>query len=348
MSSGVLFGVICYLMIAAPVTRQQLRVGSATTVLGQAAPLLMQGNVKTDEDGNAYFQVYEGTLNSPLIKVSRDGRRVVRFDLSQLPKFKNTSQILDYAVSPNGDVFMLLARRSVEAGTPDEFIVSFERHGEVASVVRVESGERRLRRLAAFASGEFLVAGWDGEVGRGRPYLGIVDQSGRSTARVRLSPAKGELKPPVLEGRKTRSELAAEIDAYQLASELSLMVTTRDGFAYVATRGGNGPIYKVGSRGNVHRIFHPQRPDSDARLTDMRVSNGRMVLMYGIGMNQPRTRGMPTIVLSVLDLATGDEVAQFTYSDPKIGLALVSYDRDGFTFLGNDGAGHLQFVSAQP
>jgi hypothetical protein len=339
---------IVSLLLGIPVETHELRVAEVTPVFGQAVPGLMVGDVKSDSDGNAYYQVFEGNLQAPVVKISRDGRRATRFDIRYIQRFR-AAQVLDYFVTFDGDVAFLLALRNPEMLSPDVFVAFFDPEGAFRTSIRLNIGNAQPRRLAVFRNGQFLLSGWRGLPGRGRPLLLVLDARGEAVQEVRTNEdvtlkrfASADSNDPV-----KRQQIRDAEREYESAVELTTTALASDGNVYVARRSSRGPILAITPGGEVERVIQLAPPEPGAELIDIKVGGGRIAAMFGVRVTAPRTAGMPKVVMAILDATTGEVLRKFTYSDPRIGLAFVSYSPERFTFLGNDGKGHLQFITAE-
>jgi hypothetical protein len=148
---------------------------------------------KCDVAGNIYLRMYQADhmMAAPVIKVAQDGSNVTRFALAGVPKFRNQGSFQDFAVGPEGQVYLL-------ANEPDGkavAVVGFRSDGEYEDTVQLRPFSFAMQ-FAVFSSGdEFLVSGGirksPGEPATEQPLTGVFYENGESVRYVELPKASG-------------------------------------------------------------------------------------------------------------------------------------------------------------
>ena len=132
--------------------------------------------------------------------------------------------------------------------------------------------------------------------------------------------------------------------------DLSVAVSGEDGNVYLLRATPKGPIYVISPTGEVVRTLHLTPPDPNARLLEIKLAPRLIAAVFTVvdPTMVRRTKGMNTIVVQVLNAASGEPIAEYTTKDTKIGSTLVSFAREELTFFGADAKGNMQFIKTAP
>ncbi len=232
---------------------------------------------------------------------------------------------MTYALDPDDRLYMLVSPR--EPGGQFS-IVRFDNDGAYRSATSIDAPGFRPIAFAVFASGDFLITGWQ-EDGKGKlpkPYTGVWSSRGQFLARVRV---------PLSNKAESRSVL---VDAV----ELSMAETAQDGYIYLALPGSRTTVHAISPAGQVSRTFTAIPPDQKAMLTGLKVGGGRLALAFE---EPPPKGGTAKLTIQILDTLTGEPMRTVFHQSYEIGTALACYVPDVFTFISSE-SGQMQMVHA--
>ncbi len=314
-----------------------LRVRETVPISAEDAVAIMHP-IKCDSRGNLYVRYTDPVgrhLASPVMRISREGKRTAEFRLEAAPGFENAGTFDDFAVDLRGKVYLVANRVIREQPLKvEQVIVGYESDGDHDSTIKLEAFFQPAQ-LAVFLSGEFLASGEkltetnaDIQAG-GKPFTGIFDRHGALVAEVTLpddveaeqgaEPKLGETpqRLPVAEFRRALSEGNA--------------VAAEDGNIYLMRATSKPLIYVVSPRGDVVRRLVITPPAEHARAITMQAAAGKVVVMF---VERHASGRFKRHVFAVADWHTGETIAHYV-DTPEIGGALACYTPNGFTFLGS-------------
>jgi hypothetical protein len=331
----VTFLLLLAIQCAVSVAQDRLRLQPIRTipVAGENTNLRI-GPVRCDADQNVYFQVPQTRpviASGPVVKVSHDGKRTVRYSLSTVTDFVSTGTA-DFSVS-DSDIYVLTQDKS---GRPR--IVKFDRDGTVDSVVKLDTVDVVPRQLGVFASGEYFVAGYltIGTNSAVRSFAGLFGHGGQL---LRAPSLAGDINGPKSNDNSHESQ-----EQYATSLDMSLVAGEDQGNLYFARLSSGGPVFEVAPSGVITRMYRPVPPAKKAEMNAIKVAGGRMAVVY---LEQdPKTTVMAKVLIDVYDLQTGEIIRKYEHQDPKIGVSLACYKPEQFTFITADEQGHTMLVEA--
>ncbi len=312
-----------------------------------AMPIVLP--VKCDPEGNPFLLLYDmaGYDGGPILKVSSDGKRAVRFAMESVPDVGGAG-ILDFAPGPRGEVYLLASKRVESSGLEEIYLITFDNDGKFRSKHQLDLSLRP-KQIAAFSSGDFLIAGREIPEDKtthplnAKPFVGIFNGRGQFLRRLQLR-ADVEAKPET-----KKSPLGEEFQSidrqYEKALGASLAEMSDDGNVYLMRQSPTGPVYVISPAGVLVRTIKLV-PPSGATLSTVKTSRGHLVAEFL--RFKPDGTQIEAIFFDLYDLSNGKKVSEYSVTDARIGSALACYTADAFTFVGNDGDGHLALVRAKP
>lgn len=302
---------------------------------GRAVPTAMAQGLFTlpdlcDSDGNAYVAPAAKDDGDPdaVVRVSPDGQKSLRISLTSIPEFttQDDPRVMALSLGVDDDLYVLAKGRQGPA-----YILAFARDGKYRSKTKLDVGPVAIRMLAPFPTGEFLVSGYRVHDHGPEPLFAILSGGGALLQSVHASEEApgGASKAPA-------KPLAAS--AYLESAQVD-----RDGYAYVAQRGPEGPILQVSRYGEVVKRLVVEPPEREARLVRFKVSGRRLVVEHE---GARGARKAPPRWLTVYDLPTEERLARYVVEGGSmLCYRSVSGLPDSFTLLTSDGKS-LQLVQA--
>jgi hypothetical protein len=306
-----------------------------------------------------YFRVHEGrTGGGPVLKVSADAKKVTRFSLDVVSlellkdrKHQDTDylRIRNFAPGRNGELFMILEK------TPEEsYLVQFDADGRYKSTSKIDA-RMRPTQIAAFGSGDLLIAGTEflpdpkkldassPILNNPKPFTGLFNSRGQLLRRIVLHE---DLEPKTEYEETPTGQKVVKIDRdYEKSIAFSTAEAAADGNIYLMRYTTVGPVYVLSPGGVVVKTIR-LKPPKDASLTDIKVAGGFMAAKYV--RNKHGTEYIDSVILSILNLQTGEEIAQYSHSDANIGSVFACFDLGSYTFLGNDDKYRFQLIRVAP
>jgi hypothetical protein len=313
-----------------------------TTPLTSVAQDWVSSEIRCGPDGDLflYETLDDEASTSYVLRVSRDGKDVRRIEPGTVSELQGLSDWGPFAVGDRGEVYLAAIRTK---GEDEAFVAAvvatFDPDGKFVSAPRLEYPIEP-RAIAAFGSGDLLIAGWDrSESSRGRelPFTGIFNRRGQLMARLRLpddtaASKKGDKPPP-----------DSERSAAQQSVSMSRAELGPDGNVYLARGTAQGPIYVINQGGEVVRTLRLSPPPS-YQLRAVRSSGGGMVALY-VGAQSDPQKETPA-VLRVVDALTGAKMREYAWTLAR-GEAFACSTGDSFTFI-RPGKNHvLELVVAE-
>jgi hypothetical protein len=283
------------------------------------------GQMVCDENASIYFQ----TEVDPEMRISSDGKDIVRFRLDSIPDIRDTSGQLpftrDFVVSPaTGAVYTTVRLHD------DTYIIKFDRDGKYETKTRLQAPETfRAATYVIVAEERFLVAG---SIATKRPrerqpFTAIFDSSGQLVRQLDL---KADTKPTDAEPRG----LAV------LQMETGSVVTLPDGFAYFMRRSSNPAVYVISAAGQLVRTLNITSP-TGYRPARMTAADGNLLITF-----QTDDKDKPKLLFGMYDPIEGHEIARYKRADDVTG-ALACYSDKQFLFIGQH-EGKRCIIHAEP
>lgn len=315
----------------------------------ETAPVIT-GFFRCDSSSNIYVQPYSKDRSAAILKISADGSRTQRIQLSSVPELAQ-AQFIDFAVTPRSEVF-ILAR---EPKTDVAYVAHFDGDGKHTGTIPINYSINHFFQpssLAAFDAGELLISGNEYIVISGKPlarnnkgysvpFLGIFNQNGDLVRR--LNTLRGDL-PVSKEGPRSKAKLA-----YDDAIMSSMMEMGTNGRVYLMRKTRSGPVLALDAAGSVVQVIQLVPPPK-GDLTEVKVDDGQLLAVY---IQQPEDRRKESsfeLILKLVDLSTGTTIATYSTSEPDLGMGVACFHQGpSFTFVGADGrTGFLTRVDVEP
>jgi hypothetical protein len=302
-----------------------------------AAPL------KCSPNGEIFFRSSEEGSNvfvKPVVKVSRDGKRITKFSLGPATGLQEGA-ILDFSPGYHGELHVLAMD-----GKGSFYVLGYDNDGTFLSKKELPNWIYP-RQIAVFGNGQFLIAGKqlpEGEKNhlRGKPFTGIFDARGQFISKVSLP---DDIRPQ--SDQSGEASPAPRVDRdIERAISLSAAENSNDGKVFLMRYAADAPVFALVPGGFVKAI--PAKAPEGAYLSTIKADGRNLVLMY-IKKVVPGRAQIAEVIFHVIDVETGEKLQEFFHSSPELGSAFVCYNSGVFTFLrSTDDGKHLQFVHATP
>jgi hypothetical protein len=304
--------------------------------------------IKSAENG-----VLLRTSSSGPTYLSFDGQKRVLFNLSQVPGMAN-AVAQDFA-SDGGGVILLLTNTK-EDGQAEYAIAKFDVDGTFRAVDKIDLKGHDFvpYKIAAFSSGEFLIAG--SKEDRHAAATLLFNDRGQLLRELKL---EGDITFP--QDRSDNDQHLSDNDPhanrvpqkfspqtatgpirFMLDLNTSMVDRTDEGDVYLLRRDLSGPMFLIHSNGEVHRVQLPA-PIGANRLYAAKVSKhtiGALYSLHRLGNSQPEG----IVVVSDLE---GNKLHEYTYSSTGVGFALADYNPDTITLVTTTGPA-MAFVNLFP
>lgn len=277
--------------------------------------------IRCDSDGNIYFM----SEFSPLLRLAPNGE-LTEFQVESIdPGAKRPPRISAFALGPNSEVFALSenqpSRFSPAEFGPSWYIIRFDSSGHYRSKTRLTLPENtHPTAFAVFARGGYLVSGqWSSSTGSREvrhSFTAIVDDSGQFANELQLK-----------EERQKYSSNSQQISKNEGVGP-AIVVTSKDGNAYVMRSISDLRVYVVSPSGEVLRVLKIVPPEH-FEPTTMYVANGKLMFTF-----QQRTdRKSFELLYVTYDTYDGRELNRYRASSDTKGI-LACYTGQEFTFIG--------------
>lgn len=345
-----------------------LRLRDTTIVAGQGSVMITLP-AKCDAEGNIYLRGGSGLGNylaTPLIKLSREGKRAAVFTLGTAPGFDDEATYEDFAVDARGKVYLLAFRRGEGKEDVKQVIVAYDSDGSYDSTIELDalfhSGH-----LAAFPSGGFLASGErieevDGVFRRtGKPFTAVLDRHGKVLKELALpgdiereeekeepGPPEPADKKPVAaanaepEPRGGATRLAAQ--EFDIAFNFGSAAAGEDGNVYLMRAASDPRVYVIAPDGTVVRTLTLAAPSKQSQPSPVFQAAAAKIV---VGFHELESAGKARRDLFVIANAeTGETLAHYV-GTTELGSAVACYTPNGFTFLGAE-AGRMVIRTTYP
>lgn len=338
---------------------------SATAVCAQVNPLQLTITGRTQSDGiqlgvisypvkaaangDVYVRLIDHATpgSGPVVKISSDGKSSVRFILPRVEKSDdgNVGDLEDFAPATNGGAYILVSTQ-LTVGKPVEYkLYRYGGDGKLETTTTVGSSFRPLK-FAVLESGDLCMTGIEeGSLsGISKLRTAMFDRKGQWIRDVVL-PGDVSLPADVSSGE---TDAFAEHDA-RFAILTTMIEAADDGNIYLTRRTPSGPVFVISAQGTVlHRFL--LHPPERSQLGAVKVGKGVIAAEYRqyATRDKAETVKVAKFIYQILNVATGEEKAEYWHADGEIGAAFTGYDPgQGLSFLTRQQSGAV-LVTARP
>lgn len=329
------------------VPKLTLRIEQTIPVLGPTDGFHLP--LKCDRAGNIYIRSAR-SFREPILKISPEGQKRAEFSLVAAPSWEN-GEFYDFAVRPDGDVYLLAARRGKNR-TIEPGILQFSEQGRFRLAIELDLAPYSLNQLAVFGTGEFLISGWKRE--RRAIAPGVLTNAEQEHAQNLVEPLLAILNPageithqiPIPEaGEKAPGEEASSIPLRAIS--LAAAAYGDDGFIYLMLRQENARILVLSPQSGVVRTLAVSSPSEKFSPTDLRYSSGiGLIVQFDERLDERRfdpRRG----IISLINPQTGERLMDYQLTS-ELGGILGCHTSRGFFFVQVNGQRQLVFHRTTP
>ena len=121
----------------------------------------------------------------------------------------------------------------------------------------------------------------------------------------------------------------------------SSMELADDGNVYLMRHSPTGPVYVIAPSGQVLKRIALSPPEG-SYLSEIKVSHQELAAEYI--RPKPSSHEISAVVIQIVDLQSGEPVAEYSHADGEIGSAFACYSADNLTFLVKDDKGSLMIA----
>ncbi len=276
------------------------------------------GAPQSDSEGNLFFHVDEGSINTPTImRLSHDDGSPMLFKApSDLDPSAYFSQ---FCVTPDGRLVTLLAANQER----DYYVLRYRSDGEVANMIKIPLEQAAVvQDFAVLETGQFVIAGY---------YSGDSSTHNAGRGLFRLYGESGNL----------IKDLSTNLKAIDIAKASQVLragaAVPANGRLYILH---DSDLYTLDPSGNFSRQTLSPRPGGFTP-TQAFVSQSYLALAE----YKPRTKGADELRISVFDLRSDELYATYTLPE-KWGNSLAHFSvSDGFLFMAPEN-GRYKFLVA--
>lgn len=160
------FGWLAFAAQGQDVPTRKLRLLQQIPVRLPPSMTSLPGPAQCDNDGALYFRAAQAGSTiaavAPVVKVSSTGYLSQTFSLSSVPRYdlSTTASISDFAVTSDGQVYMLASKASINGPDPELSILHFSAGGRYLSKLELKHYFLP-RRLAIFPGGSYFLLALD-------------------------------------------------------------------------------------------------------------------------------------------------------------------------------------------
>ena len=298
--------------------------------------------IKCDQDGTIFVRFAQAGPEPVLTVIQAEGKVASNIRLSAVPEFSQ-NDFYDFAPG-NGYVFVLSGQGRPHV--PASYYISrFKSDGTYISSVKIDTGFRpdfEPRHIAAFSSGDFLLAGMvKGHDTPVLPFTAIFTSGGEFRREVVM---KDDVTNKDAKAKIPNTDFTPEQQVRNLL-DVSYLQTADDGNAYLMRHTPNGPVFVISPGGSVRRVrLNP--PVEDAAIQWIMVSAGLIAAQYRSAATDGA--GHKTHYLVIVDGSTNKvrETVRYFHDYETNGGGLACYQSGNFTFLAGAPDGGLRLVGA--
>jgi len=255
------------------------------------------GAPSCDASGNLLVELPVGGSieRGPLMRISANGRDVVRLEPNSVSGFASAGQVA-CALGRSGQAYVLVAlgRKGKQS---EQSIIAFDSKGRSSKPVQL--ADIWGKSLAVFDSGRFLIAGRSERGGAG---LYVAGADGQLIRQVALVKEPAESSAASVDGGEPE-------DAGPPLSDSTFAEPTSDDHVIVVRRTTHGPVYRVSSSGEVVQKFDLVPPTGVTNIIAIKVSGSRLAVAYRTNRDE---KGREEWVLTTYDLTTEVRIAEYT------------------------------------
>jgi hypothetical protein len=243
------------------------------------------GPAQCDENLAIYYHLATGLPSrTELLRISQSGNESTLYKLPE--EFANSTDFLDFSVTPGGDVKVLVEDRNYHA-----IVFAFDSEGKVSSHAQLEVPEHVAgRHIAAYSDGTVLYSGVytndaAAEVA-GTTYVALFQPSGKLLKRLdRLRDKKKEDEQESVHFSEGAATLGRDGNIYLLTAERVLVIsaegTIQKELAFTKPSPEFSAVTLQYSEGWVAITFaKPERPEVVTRYLVLNASDGAPVGLY--------------------------------------------------------------------
>lgn len=294
----------------------QLEIKGKTKV--DLEPTLFYGNGSCDKKGNLYAGKYSATGESPLVRVTPEGKVATKF----LPADHESPG--RFFVSRDGEVYEVY-----EDTKRNTMIARYDEAGRVSSNTRLDGNFKVGGTFAVFKSGEILIAMFDGSSeGLWKPFTGVFSQGGKLLKRIDL-----EDDERVTAAAKLNDQSLVRRAPNSTSNEAvlnSAIVMASDGNAYLMRKTTPALIFVISAGGEVTRKLSVDAEAPNLFPFELFEAQGMIAVVFA-GSQQPHE---PSSRIHFVDRQTGEIVRTFDLNREVAGLVACIDDNGGVTSLG--------------
>jgi hypothetical protein len=325
--------VLCFLVVESilgiAADKSRIIEGVSTINTQLLAPVRFS-HFRCDSSGNVYIRPYTGERIVPVVRISFDGKHLLKFVSDSEKDF---TSIPDFWVADNGDV-MLLA----EKGHGQSYILQFDSDANYKGEIPLDVSVRA-SQLAVFPSGDYLIGGREvvppgkgKSIANGKPFIGIFNGRGQLIKQLHF---ERDVKPnPKQPSNKADLDYADML--VSSASEVS-----DDGSIYFVRHTPSGPIYLISDRGLVMKTWRLKPPEHSV-LSTVKVARETLAAEFVLTAGDGRAA---SVVMQIVDLHSGLKMTEYV-STPPLGPDFACYKPNSFKFIATDENGYITLTDA--
>lgn len=325
------------------------------------APLATLDEMKCDAQGNIYavysdtpqvaLSLQNGLPYMPVRKISMESDNIVAYPVPAIPGYVNGRRF-DFDVGSQGHLYVLMgaAPSIVAPGATlheDYFIAEYDDSGNVTSYVRLGPipGKTMMPlKLAAFANGNFLVAGLSFAGSGQQVYAAVYNSKGTVVSQISIpsditSVPPGSPTPADIQAARQHAQAFTRGVPMSVPAPVAISYTraigSSDGNAYILWGTQPQQMYVVSPAGEVVHKYNLAAAAPGARALQLGVlSTGQVWVQFYPTPSASSSSGANKVI-EVLDASTGQVVNAFELgpSDDDRAMAGCSTPAGNFLFL---------------
>jgi hypothetical protein len=335
-------------------SRIPLRLDRAIPVSGlQGASMISP--LKCDNGGNIYVRFdHPRVYAAPVVKITSDGEKKAIFSLAAAKDW-DEGEFYDFAVPPDGSLYLLAARRG-KGREIEHAILSFNEEGKYRLAIPLKVPITSLNQLTVFQSGEFLVIGSNKMKETASGQDGNQTQSGKPPeveARILVLSRNGDIVREVSltsdleetsEGSSSKKQpLVLPVGAVSLGRS----VAGDNGEIFLKFRASSTEVYAVLPRAETIKRVDIAPPSKESQALNMWFASGKGLVVQFAEKGPGRSFNTALSVISIVDPGTGERLYDYQVT-ADIGGVFACYAPKGFLFLWTDQEGRLNLRRAVP
>lgn len=336
-------------------SRVPLRLDRAIPVSGlQGAGMISP--LKCDNAGNIYVRFdHPRVYAAPVVKITPDGEKKAIFSLDAAKDWEE-GEFYDFAVQPDGSLYLLAARRG-KGREIEHAILSFNEEGKYRLAIPLKVPITSLNQLTVFQSGEFLVVGSNKvkEASSGGPD-GNQAQSSKApevAARILVLSRNGDILREVFlsddleivpEGQSGKKQhLIMPVGAVSLGRS----VPGDNGEIFLKFRTSTTAVYALLPKSETIRRIDIPPPSKESQALNIWFASGTGLVVQFAEKGPGRSFNTALSVISIVDPQTGERRYDYQVT-ADIGGVFACYAPKGLLFLWTDQEGRLNLRRAVP